>query len=343
MPILDIFNNDAFSHNTLMGTVDNIEFLPTRLGGMNIFTPRPIRTEMFSMESRDGVLSLIQTSPRGAPIEQATKNKRNLRNFGTTRIAKGVRLTASELQFLRQYGEEQAVVELQGEIARHLSGAGGLSDDVALTKENMRLGAIQGIVLDADGSELTNWFTEWGVSPATEIDFDLDNASPASGALRKKCVKLIRQMSLASAGAWSAGTRVHALCGDAFYDDLVAHPELREVYLNRRDSGVVEGGAAYETVTYGGITFENYRGTDDGSTVSIGTDKAKFFPVNTPNVFQEVKSPSERFEDIGTLGRDVYPLITRDQVRDQYVDIELYSYPMYVCTRPKMLQSGRRT
>jgi hypothetical protein len=39
-------------------------------------------------------------------------------------------------------------------------------------------------------------------------------------------------------------------------------------------------------LNYGGITFVNYRGTDDGTTVGVDTNKCKFFPANAPGVFE---------------------------------------------------------
>ena len=340
MSFFDIFNNDAFSLVSMLETVDSMDYQPDGLGAMGIFTPRPVRTETVAIESRDGVLGLIQTSQRGAPIEQATRGKRKIRDFRTSRIAKGDRITASELSFVRGHGEEQQVVMLQQELARRLDGPDGIMSNMELTMEHMRLGAIQGIVNDADGSEIYNWFTEFGVTPATEIAFNF--AAQTEGDLRTYCNQIARSMARASKGAWGAKARVHALCGDNFWDDFVALPEIRQIYLNRGESKYVEGGGAFESVVYGDIVWENYRGTDDGSTVAIGTDKVKFFPTNAPGAFLEVFSPGEQFEHIGALGQRAYPLVVRDLARDAYVDLEAYSYPLLVCTRPAMLQSGRR-
>ena len=340
MSFFDIFNNDAFSLVSMLDTVDSMDYQPDGLGAMGIFTPRPVRTETVAIESRDGVLGLIQTSQRGAPIEQATHSKRKIRDFRTSRIAKGDRITASELAFVRGHGEEEQVVMLQQEIARRLNGPDGIMANMELTMEHMRLGAVQGIVNDADGSEIYNWFTEFNVTPATEIAFNF--GAQTEGDLRTFCNGITRNMARASKGAWSAKTRVHALCGDNFWDDFVALPEIRQRYLNRADSKYVEGGGAFESVVYGDIVWENYRGTDDGSTVAIGTDDVKFFPTNAPGAFLEVASPGEQFAHIGALGQRAYPLIVRDVQRDSYVDLEAYSYPLLVCTRPGMLQSGRR-
>lgn len=342
MATLDIFKQDAFKLVSMMGAIDNVDYRPQRLGAMGIFTPNPVRTELVSIESRDGVLSLIKTSKRGAPLDQHKNDKRVIRDFRTTRIAESDRINASELANIRAFGTESELQQVQNEIARRLSGPVGIESKVELTLENMRLGAIQGIVKDADGSTIRDWYSEFGVSQAAEINFDLTAAAPSSGAIRKLCNQVVRAMMKQSKGVWTSQTRVHALCGDAFWDDLTAHKEVRETYLNTQEASDLRDGNVYETFNYGGITFENYRGTDDGTTVSIGTDKVRFFPVNAPGAFLEVFSPGEQFAHLGQLGQRIYPMIVPDRDRDMYADVEGYSYPLHVATRPKMLQRGRR-
>lgn len=343
MATLDVFNQDAFKLVSMLQAIESVDYQPTRLGELNIFTPNPVRTALVSIESRDGVLGLIQTTNRGAPLDARETEKRDFRDFRTQRIAKGDRIMASELADIRAFGTESEQVQVQGEIARRLMGPAGLQSEIEMTLENMRLGSVQGIVKDADGSTIYDWFTEFGVTQATEIDFDLDNAAPVSGSVRKKCAQVVRQMMKAAKGAWLPSTQIHCLCGDAFWDDLTAHSEVRETYLNTQAAADLRTGTAYETFNYGGITFENYRGTDDGTTVSIASNEGKFFPVNAPGAFLEVFSPGEQFAHLGQLGQRLYPMIVPDTKRDMYADIEAYSYPLHVCTRPAMLQRARRT
>lgn len=343
MATMDIFNQDPFTMVEMTTTVNKIPFQPKRLGELNLFMPRPIRELTVAVEERTGVLSLIQTSPRGAPIAQRGTEKRKFRDFRTLRIAKGDRLNASEIQSVRAFGKETELEQVQAEVVRRLSGETGLLRDVELTHENMRLGAVQGIVLDADGSTLNDWYTEFGITQAAEIDFDLDAASPASGVVRKKCDQVTRAMKKAAMGAWGNGTYVHAICGDAFWDDLIAHSEVRQTYLNTVEARDLRGGTAYSTFRYGDIVWENYRGTDDGSTVGVDTDKAKFFPVNAPGVFEVAYSPAETFDYVNTPGMSYYSMIVPDKDRNMFVDIEVYSYPLFICTRPAMLQRAKRT
>lgn len=344
MAAIDIFKSDAFSTVSITSALNNVPFQPSFLRDLNLFAPRPVRTETVAVEERNGVLSLIQTSPRGADLDKRGNDKRKIRDFRTVRIAKGDVLRADEIQNIRAFGSETELMQVVDEVNRRMNGPSGLMRDVELTWENMALGAIQGVVTDADASTIYNFHTEFGIAAATEIDFDLDNAAPASGAVRKKCSQVVRQMQKAASGGWIPGrTSVMALCGDAFWDDLTAHTEVRQTYLNTQEASDLRKGLAFEQFNYGGITWVNYRGTDDGSTVAINTDKAKFFPVNGNGVFEVAYSPAETFDYVNTPGLPVYGLVLPDAKRNAFVELEVYSYPLFMCTRPAMLQSARRT
>ena len=341
MAAMDVFNGDAFTLQSLTTAINSTEYEPMFMQSLGIFTPNPIRTDKFSIESRDGVLSLIQTSERGAPLDQRTTEKRTIRDFRTRRIAKGDTVRADEIQGIRAFGTENELMAVESEIMRRMNGPVGLMADVRLTWENMMLGAVQGIVSDADASVLYNWFTELGVTQPAEVDFDLDNANPASGAIRKKCTAVVRAILKAMKGL-PAPREIVGLCGDNFFDDFTASAEVRATYLNQQAAAELRGGLAYESVRYGGINHINYRGTDDGSTVAIGTDKCKYFPVS-PGAFEMALSPMESFEYANTPGLPMYAMIVRDLERNMWVKPEVYSYPMFYPTRPLTLQSARRT
>src|SRR5690606_11857176 len=121
---------------------------------------------------------------------------------------------------------EQQLETVQGMIARR---AAQHSQSFALTEEYHRLCVItQGKLLDKDGSVLYNYFSEMGENQATEVDWDLDNANPTDGVLRQKSADLMRAMGAALGGLPFNG--ILALCGDAFYDGIVQHKEVRDTY-----------------------------------------------------------------------------------------------------------------
>jgi hypothetical protein len=249
------------------------------------------------------------------------------------RIADSSRVWASELQNIRAFGSTDQLQSLQIEVARRQQ---KILRNIELTKENLRLGAVQGIVLDADGSTIYNWATEFGQTIPAEVGWDLQNVSPAEGAVRKKCTAAIRSIRKGLKGL--AAPRVVALCGDTFWDDLTSHPEVIKTFLNWQAAADLRNdhGNAWSTFRYGDIDFINYRGTDDGTSVAIGTTKAKFFPVGS-GIFRWALSPGERFEFVNTLGQDNYSAMVLDKDRNTWADIEVYSYPLPICTMPQAL------
>jgi len=207
MATMDIFEGDAFTIVELTRALENIPYKPALLSGSNLFSPRGVRSRTVVIESRDGTLSLIPFSERGSAYEQQVPDRREMRAFVCRQFKKQDVLWASEIQSVRDFGSESATQQVQTEVAYRLR---KLRQDAETTFEYHLLNGIQGLVKDPkDQATVVNYFTEFGISPAAEIDFDLDNASPASGALRKRCQALIESVedSMGGLSAGGAGSR----------------------------------------------------------------------------------------------------------------------------------------
>jgi hypothetical protein len=234
-------------------------------------------------------------------------------------------------------------MQVETEVARRLSGPTGLLASVEYTKEYLRLAAVQGMVIDPkDGSVLYNWFDEFGITQAAEIAFNL--AAGTANSLRPICNALVRTMARKAQGAFTPTTKVTALCGDSFYDLLVNHPDVIRTYINWSDAQSLRDnsqGAAFQAFEFAGITWVNYRGSDDNSTIKIADDKVKFFPVGAPGIFREANAPGETVDWVNTPGKPVYVLPIFDTQRRMWWKMEAYAYPLFVCTRPEVLLSGK--
>lgn len=337
MPTLDIFKGDAFSAVSMTEAVEKIPFKPNFLGSIpGLFVPRPVRTESVAVEERDGTLGVIQTSQRGAPLKQRATEKRKIRDFRTVRIAEGDRVTAAEVQNIRAFGQESELMQVQDEVTRRLSGPTGLRAKVELTHERHRLGAVQGIVLDADDTVIYNWFDEFNIAAPNAVDFVLQTATTN---VRGKCTQVVRAVRRGLKMGDGIPVPVIGLAGDTFWDKLVDHDRVRDTYLNQQEAKELRKDAAFQTFDFGGITFVNYRGTDDGSTIAVPAAECKFFPA-VPGAFEVAYSPAETFDFVNTPGKDVYSMIIPDKDRNSFVDIEVYSYPLFICKRPGALQKA---
>ena len=131
---------------------------------------------------------------------------------------------------------------------------------------------------------------------------------------------------------------------NTFWDQLIAHTEVRATYLNQVAAAELRGDSHTGELEFGGIRFKHYLGTDDNSTVKVPTGTCKFFPVDVAGDFwQVVLTPGEFFDTINLPGQELYALTIPDRDRNAFVQLEVYSYPLFVCTRPLALQRARNT
>ncbi len=338
MPTLDIFSNSAFSLTSLTDAINKVPFVPGRLGQLGIFDESGVSTTSVMIEEREGSLSLIETSPRGAPATQNLHNKRKARSLVVPHIALEDTVLADEVQNVRAFGTENALEGVQNVVNLRLAEMARKHD---ATLEHLRIGAIKGQVLDADGtSVLYDLFDEFGVTQHTEIDFDLDNATPAKGAVRKKCHDVVRKVEDELGAA--PYTYVHAFCSATFFDDLVSHPEVEESYRRYQESAFLRAGLVRKSFEYAGITFEEYRGKV-GSVDFIADGKAHFFPVGVPGLFRQYNAPADFVETANTIGLPRYAKQAVDQDFGRWVKLHTQSNPLPICTRPKVLIKAKRT
>jgi len=341
MASMNVFQADPFSMVSLTTAFEKIAYKPQLLGQLSLFEPKPSRTRLISVERRNGALNMIPTSEVGAPPSSLSNDKRDIRDFRTVRLAKEATIYAEEMNGIRAFGSETELMQVQAEVLRR---GRRLRDDLELTFEHMRLGALRGIVYDSDGTTvLKNWYTEFGINQPDEIDFDLDAASPAKGALRKKCTEVTRTMARAAKGAFNPSTEVHALCGDTFFDQLISHDEVEKTYLNWSAAADLRQDRTFQSFRMYDITWHNYRGTDDNTTVAVGTGKAHFFPVGAQDVFQVGYGPAEFGPYVNQPGRDLYALTIPDRDREAWTKVEVYSYPLFICARPEVLLRAKNT
>lgn len=337
MSVLDVFKSDAFSVIALTDAINKQPFVPGRAGAVIPWAEGGVATTSIMIEEYEGELKLINPTPRGAPGTAIAKAKRTARNLSVPHYEINDAIYAESVQGVRAFGQESQVQTVQGMVDARLAEHVLLRLDPTL--EYQRIGAIKGTILNGDGSTLYNLFTEFGVTQEGELDFDLDNANPTSGAVRKQCTAAVRLVAKNLGGVPLAG--VHAFCGDAFWDDLIAHPEVRETYKNQAEASQLRGNAAYEVLDYGGIRFENYRGSV-GATAFVHTDKCHIFAAGVPGLFRTVYAPADYVETVNTLG---LPRYARQYMMDngKGVNLDVQMNALSYCTRPKSLIQGKRT
>lgn len=281
---------------------------------------------------------MIPNTPRGGPPMVLPAEKRKVRSLVTTHLPQEERINADEVEGVRAFGSESQMETVMMKVNERLSTIGRNLDS---TLEHLRVGAIKGNILDSDGTTVIyNLFTEFGVSAIADQNFDLDNANPLNGALKKSCSAVIRLLA-EELGATPLN-EVLVVCGDAFFDDLIAHSHAEEAYRRYQESAMLRTSQVYDRFYFGGLTFENYRG-GVGGTPFINTDEAHVVPLGVPGLFETAFAPANYVETVNTMGLPRYAKTALDAKFQKWVDIEGQSNPLPICTRPRVLIKLLRT
>jgi hypothetical protein len=352
MEFMDIFNDDAFNMISMTAAINNVDHVPGRAGSL-VFqgVSEGIRTTVATFEMKDETLTLIRNVPRGAPAEKEDRDKATLRAVAIPHFPLEDTINADEVAGVREFGSTDQLRTVQTVVNNQLRKIGLRHD---LTLEHLRLGALKGVVLNKDGDVLVDLFelfnvlaededgnTTPGVYGPKTFNFDLEDYSTADSFddyVRSKVTAVKRWVMRNAKTALPSGFRVHMLCGDNFFDKLTEHPSVRDTYKNtseqeRRLGATFEFGA----FEYGGVTFENYRGTDDDETVAVDTDTALGFLTGVPAIYAEYFAPANFVETVNTVGLPRYAKLAPDLKYNRFVEIHTQQNPLPVCLRPRTL------
>lgn len=353
MALLDVFNSDAYSVISLTTAILKLPYMPTRLGRLNLFTEKSVATTTVMVEEQEGKLALLQTARRGDRSRSSTwsRDRRHSRTFAIPHVPQDDALLADSLQGIRAFGRETDTEVFATVMNDKLA---ALRQNHEVTFEWHRIGALKGLILDADGSTLYDLFSEFGVTQQ-EVEFDFTNngtwAQPAPVQdMKMKSLEVIRLMQ-SQLGATTL-TGVRAICGDTFFDEFIKHPTVKTAWERQQDAitGMASMGqflrnqqTGYDTVRdtgfeFGGIVWENYRGSV-GSVDFIDTNQAHFYPTGVPGLFEAYKAPADYVETVNTMGKLVYAKQERMKF-DKGVEIESQSNVLWICTRPGALILG---
>ncbi len=345
----DFYNSDAFSLVTLTAVINDEEHVPGRAGEL-VFggIGEGVATTSIDFELNPETLGLIPTSARGGPAPVNGQDKRTLKTVGIPHVKLEETISAGQIQGVRELGSMDTLRGARSVVDGQMRKQSRRHD---LTLEHFRLGALSGIVLDSDSTELVNLFTLFGV---TEKVFSFDSVFIPSAdqaetlvTVRRKCNDVVRYMKRNLGGAWNSGARVWSFVGDNFFDKLIetvgqtnkgfeaAERKLGDSYVN----GVFE---------WGGVFFENYAGTNDATKTSAGTvgidpDEARFFITGVPGLYQETYAPGDFLETVNTLGLPRYAKVAATDNMNRSVTLHTQQNPLPMCLKPATLVKGTST
>lgn len=331
--MLDVFKKDAFGVIPLTLAINKLPYKPGKLGQMGLFGFEGVTGVSVAIEERNGRLRLLPTAARGTMPTGESRDPRKIRTIGIPYIPHNDSIMADDVQGLRAFGEEDAEETLASMTATKLS---NMRANHEVTHEYHRIGAIKGVVLDADGATtLYNLFTEFSQSEVT-VNFDF---TPGTEDMKLKALAVEREVEDALGAA--PYDHIEACCGNDFFDAFISHETVRGAFERYQENKFARDAAPRQGFEFAGITWWNYRGAI-GSVDFIHTDHCRFFPVGVPDLFKQYAAPAPFMETVNTVGKMVY--VKQEPMKfDVGVEFHSNSNPLFICSRPACLIKGLKT
>jgi len=344
MAALDVFKADAFSMGSLTESINMLPFQPTRLGNMGLFSDRAIRTTVAFVEEKQGTLRLLTQAGRGSTGQVRSRDQRKVRNFTVPHVPNWGAIEADDVLNIRAFGSETELEAVSGVVNDELE---AMRKDHEVTQEYHRIGATQGIILDGDGSTtIYDLFSEFGVGARPSVVFDFTDATMS---VKVQSMSVTRTMG--DKLGMTAFSGITAICGDTFFDSLVANAEvvaahstggtgtdanfLKQLQIGPDFHAVARG------FVYADIYWFNYRGTVGGVAFQP-TNDCSFVPTGVPGLFIEILAPGDMMDVVGTRGRRFYA--SQEQMdHNKGVQLHTQSNTLAMCTRPGCLILGDGT
>jgi len=353
MPLtMDIFNDDAFHMINMTETLNYENVFPSMLRSSGLFTEEGVETHDIMLEEMDGRMDLVQTSARYSPPTQTSHEKRRVRKFTSVRLSREAHVNAGEVQSVRSFGTTTELESLQSKANQRVL---KVQREIDATIEHMMLGALQGVVLDADGTQLFDWYDELGVTALAPVNFDF-SVPGSDGRFSALCREIKRRIHRVVSGMNLAPSfGISALCGDGFYDQLIKHEEVRETFLNWEEARNLRNDIGpFDTFRFGNINFINYmashdaQGTKDApgpGTVAVADNEARFYPTGVDGLFKVFYTPADVHAFANTPGLPSYVLPKVETMHEYSKSAvwEVQSNPLVMCKRPRCLLQGLAT
>lgn len=299
MATLDIFNNDAFAVSQLTATITDIPDVPTKLGRLGLFQEYGISTTTMMIERQGASLKLVPTAPRGGVGEPVALTGRKLIPVAAVHLPQRGSVLADEVQNVRAFGSETEVDAVMNVVRRKLT---TMRQQLDLTLEYQRVGALKGVVYDADGSTvLWDMYEIFGFTQETMF---FNMATPSTTVdLKQRVIDLKRRIQTKLGGR--AMSRVRVECSEGWFDKFIGHDKMVAAYDRWNSGAFNREDQSTSDFVFADVVFSVYSGgTAAGDFIPDGLAYA--YPEGVPGMFQTAYAPADYMETVNTVGLPYY-------------------------------------
>lgn len=326
------FSNDLFTAASLTDAFNKLPDSGFKVSQMGLFRGKGVATDTVVIENKNGVLQLLETRTRGDDAQTYPRSTRERRSFVIPHIPLIDSIDPSDVRNILAMGSDSQLENLATFVTERMSELRMAHDQ---TLEWMRLGALKGQILDGDGTTvLYDLYNEFNVTQSV-VNFQL---SSATFDVKAACRQVLDAVRAGMRG--DTYNRVHMFVSTDFFNALVDHPSVKEVWDRWNSSSNQMWKDNPDVFVFGGITFEIYDTvvTDSTGTARpfFGAAEGRAFPVGTRSTFVEYYAPANFNETVNRIGQRFYAKIKEEDFGRGY-RIYTEQNPLPICMRPEAM------
>lgn len=329
--MMDIWDGDGFTIQSLTAAINNEPYRPGQVSASGIFAEDGVTTTRISIEERNGKLGLVEPTKRGGPGETTDDEDRNLVPFDVDHYERNDSVLADEVQNVRAFGSESTLETIEQRVQRK-----GMrhAQDLTMTLEHQRVGAIKGIVTSKGGKTLHDLYSRFGIAVPGAVSLELDVEGTKVGSLWQDVVYAIED------DLDEPYDGIHVFTGRDFHRSLWTHKSVTETFLYNNGAAVLRQDVP-NVFEFGGATWERYR-TGAKATANLGApyiaaNEARVVVKGVPDLFITRFAPADYEETVNTSGLPFY-MKQYPKLNGKGREIEVQMNAISLCTKPKTLR-----
>ncbi len=324
---MPLSSESVFGVRPLTEAINKLPQSTSIIRSSKLFKQKMLTTTYVSIEDKEGQLLLVPNVPRGSSGQPISTKPRSIQNFNMTHLPKHEIVMADDVQNVRAFGSQNKTETVANLVLEKLQ---GMKNDLEYTREHLMLGALQGEILNADGSVIFNLYDNFGLTRQEHV-IELSKANTIVGkAMDKVKIALRNQLKGESCNGWLV------LCGTEFYQELIYHKSVEQRYQQRQNDPFIDK-QIYESFVHQGVEYVLYDHVFPNG-VQIANDEAIIIPKGTRKVFFEYFAPANKNQTVNSLALPYYA--SREKLlHDKGWDLEAQSNPLPLVTRPDLVQT----
>ena len=342
IPVERLIATGDFTYATLCGAVNSVPYEPGYLGRIGLFRYLGSMTRDILLEFDGQTIGLVPASAPMSPGVVVTRKPRQGLSFRAPRLAMSIPVHATEVAEIRGLGtaDLEGVETQAGERIRNAI------RNLRSTWEWHALNAAMGILLDANGNVMINYFTAFGIAQPT---YDMLWGT-AGQTLLDKCADILNQLEDALGGNYNPegadatnGVVPEApplvLCGRTFWKKLMSDPSFATAftYFQARDQRYIptrEDIRYANDFEFGGIYWRQYRGSTTGTGRFMPDAIAQLIVNDLPGTYLGYFTPPEDVMD--AVNKPGLPLVAtvEEMEHKSGMEFRIQSNPLHIMGRP---------